>query len=144
MLNELGIQESHLRAWVIREIGESGELTTGQIPFTPRAKQALERALREALSLGHNYIGTEHILLGLMRDTEGLHAKYLMEHNITADIVREHIIRQLSGPGRHIADPDDRMRSRIKNMRRLLQSIDRDISTLETILEEQLPRDPDL
>jgi ATP-dependent Clp protease ATP-binding subunit ClpC len=70
VLESLDITVEEVRAQVARIVGQGDEVTTGQIPFTPRAKKVLELALREALSLGHNYIGTEHILLGLVRDGE--------------------------------------------------------------------------
>ncbi|MBV8563683.1 MAG: ATP-dependent Clp protease ATP-binding subunit, partial [Actinobacteria bacterium] len=76
------------------------EVTSGQIPFTPRAKKVLELALREALSLGHNYIGTEHILLGLVRENEGVAARILLDFDADAEKIRNEIIRMLSGPGR--------------------------------------------
>src|SRR5207237_1339240 len=66
VLESLDITVEEVRAQVARIVGQGDEVTTGQIPFTPRAKKVLELALREALSLGHNYIGTEHILLGLV------------------------------------------------------------------------------
>src|SRR5256714_1638315 len=75
VLESLDITVERVRAQVVRIVGSGEEVTSGQIPFTPRAKKVLELALREALSLGHNYIGTEHILLGLVRVTavvEGL------------------------------------------------------------------------
>jgi len=68
-------------------------VTTGQIPFTPRAKKVLELALREALSLGHNYIGTEHILLGLVRENEGVAARILLDFDADAEKIRNEIIR---------------------------------------------------
>ena len=68
VLESLDITVEEVRAQVARIVGQGDEVTTGQIPFTPRAKKVLELALREALSLGHNYIGTEHILLGLVRE----------------------------------------------------------------------------
>src|SRR5205085_2742377 len=71
-----------------------------KIPFTPRAKKVLELALREALSLGHNYIGTEHILLGLVRENEGVAARILLDFDADAEKIRNEIIRMLSGPGR--------------------------------------------
>src|SRR3989440_12876797 len=71
VLESLDITVEEVRAQVARIVGQGDEVTTGQIPFTPRAKKVLELALREALSLGHNYIGTEHILLGLGRGNEG-------------------------------------------------------------------------
>src|ERR687885_250535 len=70
VLESLDITVERVRAQVVRIVGSGEEVTSGQIPFTPRAKKVLELALREALSLGHNYIGTEHILLGLVRETE--------------------------------------------------------------------------
>ena len=66
VLESLDITVEEVRAQVARIVGQGDEVTTGQIPFTPRAKKVLELALREALSLGHNYIGTEHILLALL------------------------------------------------------------------------------
>src|SRR5207248_887978 len=75
VLESLDITVEEVRAQVARIVGQGDEVTTGQIPFTPRAKKVLELALREALSLGHNYIGTEHILLGLVREHEGLAAR---------------------------------------------------------------------
>ena len=60
----------------MRIVGLGEEVTSGQIPFTPRAKKVLELALREALSLSHDYIGTEHILLGLVRENEGVAAAH--------------------------------------------------------------------
>ena len=71
-LGSLGIAVDVVRDKVARIVGSGHEDTTGQIPFTPRAKKVLELALREALSLGHDYIGTEHILLGLVRENEGV------------------------------------------------------------------------
>src|ERR671917_373923 len=72
VLESLDITVERVRAQVVRIVGSGEEVTSGQIPFTPRAKKVLELALREALSLGHNYIGTEHILLGLVRENEGV------------------------------------------------------------------------
>ena len=87
-----------VRAQVAHIVGQGDELTTGQIPFTPRAKKVLELALREALSLGHNYIGTEHILLGLVRENEGVAARILLDFDADAEKIRNEIIRMLSGP----------------------------------------------
>ena len=72
VLESLDITVERVRAQVVRIVGSGEEVTSGQIPFTPRAKKVLELALREALSLGHNYIGTEHILLGLVRENDHL------------------------------------------------------------------------
>ena len=88
-----------MRAQVVRIVGSGEEVTSGQIPFTPRAKKVLELALREALSLGHNYIGTEHILLGLVRENEGVAARILLDFDADSEKIRNEVIRMLSGPG---------------------------------------------
>src|ERR1700710_61978 len=100
VLDSLEITVEEVRAQVARIVGQGDEVTTGQIPFTPRAKKVLELALREALSLGHNYIGTEHILLGLVRENEGVAARILLDFDADAEKIRNEIIRMLSGPGR--------------------------------------------
>src|SRR4051794_1856958 len=103
VLDALDITVEEVRAQVARIVGQGDEVTTGQIPFTPRAKKVLELALREALSLGHNYIGTEHILLGLVRENEGVAARILLDFDADAEKIRNEIIRMLSGPGRRQA-----------------------------------------
>ncbi|MFM9019111.1 MAG: ATP-dependent Clp protease ATP-binding subunit [Actinomycetota bacterium] len=100
VLEGLEITVEEVRAQVIRIGGSGAEDTSGQIPFTPRAKTVLELALREALSLGHNYIGTEHILLGLVRENEGVAARILADFDADSEKIRNEIIRMLSGPGR--------------------------------------------
>src|SRR5207244_6709839 len=79
VLESLGVRIEAVRSQVARIVGPGDEVTSGQIPFTPRAKKVLEIALREGLSLGHDYIGTEHILLGLVRETEGVAARLLLD-----------------------------------------------------------------
>ena len=100
VLEGLEITVEEVRAQVIRIVGSGEEVASGQIPFTPRAKKVLELALREALSLGHNYIGTEHILLGLVRENEGVAARILADFDADSEKIRNEIIRMLSGPGR--------------------------------------------
>ncbi|MCW2921168.1 MAG: putative ATP-dependent Clp protease ATP-binding subunit [Thermoleophilia bacterium] len=100
VLDSLDITVEEVRQQVARIVGQGDEATSGQIPFTPRAKKVLELALREALSLGHNYIGTEHILLGLVRENEGVAARILLDFDADAEKIRNEIIRMLSGPGR--------------------------------------------
>src|SRR6188474_1324987 len=100
VLESLDITVERVRAQVVRIVGSGEEVTSGQIPFTPRAKKVLELALREALSLGHNYIGTEHILLGLVRENEGVAARILLDFDADSDKIRNEVIRMLSGPGR--------------------------------------------
>ena len=98
VLEGLEITVDEVRGQVIRIVGAGEEVTSGQIPFTPRAKKVLELALREALSLGHNYIGTEHILLGLVRENEGVAARILADFDADSEKIRNEIIRMLSGP----------------------------------------------
>src|SRR6476659_3160277 len=99
VLESLDITVERVRAQVVRIVGSGEEVTSGQIPFTPRAKKVLELALREALSLGHNYIGTEHILLGLVRENEGVAARFFFDDAATTEKIRNEVIRMLSGPG---------------------------------------------
>src|SRR3954447_6091792 len=99
VLESLDITVEEVRAQVARIVGQGDEVTTGQIPFTPRAKKVLELALREALSLGHNYIGTERILLGLVRENEGVAARILLDFDADSEKIRNEVIRMLSGPG---------------------------------------------
>jgi ATP-dependent Clp protease ATP-binding subunit ClpC len=100
VLESLDITLDEVRAQVALIVGGGDEVTSGQIPFTPRSKKVLELALREALSLGHNYIGTEHILLGLVRENEGVASRILLDFDCDAEKVRNEIIRMLSGRGR--------------------------------------------
>jgi ATP-dependent Clp protease ATP-binding subunit ClpC len=99
VLSSLDVTVEEVRAQVVRIVGSSDKATTGQIPFTPRAKKVLELGLREALSLGHEYVGTEHILLGLVRENEGVAARILLDFDVDAEKVRTEVIRMLGGPG---------------------------------------------
>jgi ATP-dependent Clp protease ATP-binding subunit ClpC len=100
VLDALEVSAEEVRAAVVRIVGSGEESPQGQIPFTPRAKKVLELALREALSLGHNYIGTEHILLGLVREDEGVAARILLDLDAEPEKIRNEVMRTLSGPGR--------------------------------------------
>jgi ATP-dependent Clp protease ATP-binding subunit ClpA len=97
VLETLDITVEEARAQVAQFIGQGDEVATGQIPFTPRAKKALELSLREALALGHNYIGTEHVLLGLVRETDGVAVRILLDFDADPQKVRNEVIRMLSG-----------------------------------------------
>ena len=103
VLESLDITVERVRAQVVRIVGSGEEVTSGQIPFTPRAKKVLELALREALSLGHNYIGTEHILLGLVRENEGVAARILLDFDADSEKIRNEVIRALSAARSGIA-----------------------------------------
>jgi ATP-dependent Clp protease ATP-binding subunit ClpC len=96
-LESLGISLEAVRAQVEEIIGHGGAAPSGHIPFTPRAKKVLELSLREALQLGHNYIGTEHILLGLIREGEGVAAQVLVKLGADLSRVRQQVIQLLSG-----------------------------------------------
>src|SRR5450830_1047511 len=96
-LESLGISLDAVRAQVQEIIGEGQQAPSGHIPFTPRAKKVLELSLREALQLGHNYIGTEHILLGLIREGEGVAAQVLNKLGADLNRVRQQVIQLLSG-----------------------------------------------
>jgi len=100
VLEALEVSTEEVRAAVVRIVGQGDEVSAGQIPFTPRAKKVLELALREALSLGHNYIGTEHILLGLIREDEGVAARILLDLDAEPEKIRNEAMRTLSGPTR--------------------------------------------
>ncbi len=96
-LESLGISLEAVRAQVEEIIGQGQQAPSGHIPFTPRAKKVLELSLREALQLGHNYIGTEHILLGLIREGEGVAAQVLVKLGADLTRVRQQVIQLLSG-----------------------------------------------
>ena len=98
-LDQLGINLEEVRKQVVEIIGQGQPQSEGHIPFTPRAKRVLELSLREALQLGHNYIGTEHILLGLIREGEGVAAQVLTKLGADLAKVRHTVIQLLSGTG---------------------------------------------
>jgi ATP-dependent Clp protease ATP-binding subunit ClpA len=96
-LESLNISLEAVRQQVEEIIGQGQAAPTGHIPFTPRAKKVLELSLREALQLGHNYIGTEHILLGLIREGEGVAAQVLKKLGADLNRVRQTVVQLLSG-----------------------------------------------
>ena len=121
-LEQLGISLEAVRTQVEEIIGQGGSSPSGHIPFTPRAKKVLELSLREALQLGHNYIGTEHILLGLIREGEGVAAQVLVK--LGADLSR---VRQQGGlhPGQVVLEPGEgRQRRDADHRKKLCQSPD--------------------
>jgi len=93
VLLSLGITVDRVRAEVVQLVGIGEELTSGQIPFTPRAAKVLELALRESLSLGHGFIGTEHLLLGLIDETDGVAARILFVFGVDTVKIRDEVIR---------------------------------------------------
>jgi ATP-dependent Clp protease ATP-binding subunit ClpC len=95
VLQSFEITAEGVRVQVAEIVGEGDEAVTGQIPFTPLAKKVLELSLREALHLGHNYIGTEHILLGLARENDGVAARILLEFDAEPERIRDEIFATL-------------------------------------------------
>jgi len=99
VLANLDITDERVREVVVRTVGSGEEDSPGQIPFTPRAKVVLELALREALSLGQDYIGTEHILLGLVRENDGVAVRILLDFGADSERIRSGVLHMLAGPG---------------------------------------------
>jgi Clp amino terminal domain, pathogenicity island component/UvrB/uvrC motif len=97
VLDSLDVTALEVRAQVVRIVGEGDEAPPGRIPFTPDAKRVLELALREALSLGHTYIGTEHLLLGLAREGKSLGARILLDFDADREKIYDEVARMLSG-----------------------------------------------
>ena len=96
-LRSLGVSLDMVRERVAEAIGPAGSSTTGSPPFMPRAKKVLELSLREAMQLGHDYIGTEHMLLGLVREGEGVGAQILVGLGLDLFRVRQRVMGLLSG-----------------------------------------------
>ena len=103
-LEAVGISLEQVRKDIERIIGQGQSAPTSHVPFTPRAKKVLELSLREALQLGHNYIGTEHILLGLVREGEGVGAQVLAKQGATLDGVRTEVVSLLAG---YVQSPEE-------------------------------------
>jgi ATP-dependent Clp protease ATP-binding subunit ClpA len=123
VLNARDITEERVRVAVVRIIGTGDEAFSGQIPFTPRMKKVLEIALREALSCGHNYIGTEHLLLALLREHEGVGMRIILELiepkvgevSATVEALRNDVFKMLAGPEGRKADPEERIKQDIES-----------------------------
>src|ERR1700729_4149474 len=107
-LDEMGITLDIVRQQVEQIVGagQQEKRPSGHIPFTPRAKKVLELSLREALQLGHNYIGTEHLLLGLIREGHGVAAQILTRLGGDLSVVRMHVIRLAAAPGADLESGD--------------------------------------
>jgi len=100
VLESLGVRLEEARSYVARIAGKGDGPVSGQIPFTPGAKRVLELSLREALTIGDNYIGTEHILLGLVRVDEGVAAEILLELGVSPETVRDEVVQAKSSGAR--------------------------------------------
>ena len=135
-LESLGISLEAVRQQVEEIIGQGQQAPSGHIPFTPRAKKVLELSLREALQLGHNYIGTEHILLGLIREGEGVAAQVLVRLGADLNRVRQQVIQLVhgqqsaeaaAGPGPVISPP----RRWMEELRDTLSGLDDRLAAIE-------------
>ena len=129
-LESLGISLEAVRQQVEEIIGQGQQAPSGHIPFTPRAKKVLELSLREALQLGHNYIGTEHILLGLIREGDGVAAQVLVKLGADLNRARQQVVQLLHGyqgedvTGEGLPLSDDPP-SRVDSLDRRLAAIER-------------------
>jgi Clp amino terminal domain, pathogenicity island component len=141
-LESLGISLDAVRQQVEEIIGRGQQPPSGHIPFTPRAKKVLELALRESLQLGHNYIGTEHILLGLIREGDGVAALVLVTLGADLNRVRQQAIQLLHG---HSAEEPVPTRSAERELR-LLPAVKAHLEALErrlTAIEQRVGTGPD-
>ena len=133
-LESLGISLEAVRQQVEEIIGQGQQAPSGHIPFTPRAKKVLELSLRESLQLGHNYIGTEHILLGLIREGEGVAAQVLVKLGADLDRVQQQVIQLLRGrrgEKPHGPAPAPRERGLAPEIAARLDAIDLRLSAVE-------------
>lgn len=99
VLENLDVGAEDVRSQIRSVVGEGDEVPAGQIPFTPRTKKALEKALRQALALKHTSIGTEHVLLGLLEDEKAVGVRILVDLGAAPEQIREQLLGMLSGPG---------------------------------------------
>ena len=127
---DIGLEET--RAQVARIVGAGDEPPAGQIPFTPRAKKVLELSLREALTHGDNYIGPEHVLLGLVRENEGVAARILLDFDADAEKIRNVVLEMLaSEPSKRPPRPRGRSRRGAEERGIELEPLERRIDALE-------------
>lgn len=146
VLDTLGITLEQVRSEVVRIVGPGGAVSSSQIPLTPGATAALERSLREALRMGHRYIGPEHFLLAIVDDTKGVAARILLDRDANGDKVREEVIGALSMQGRlrgdQVASLGDQPRPTIEPGS--LEGLGRLLDWLSLEVPRELGRVPDL
>ena len=146
-LESLGISLEAVRQQVEEIIGQGQQAPSGHIPFTPRAKKVLELSLREALQLGHNYIGTEHILLGLIREGEGVAAQVLVRLGADLNRVRQQVIQLVHGyQGKEPAAIKLPRGPMGGSERRLLSALQARVSAIEArmlVIEQRIGDGPD-
>jgi Clp amino terminal domain, pathogenicity island component len=143
-LHSLGITLEDARQQVRRIVGSGEEPTPGQVPFTPRAKKVLELALREALSLGHNWIGPEHILLGIVREDEGVASRVLLDFDADALKIRNRVVRLMPPRVAGAVPPPERQASRVPIDTTWLEPLPPVLERLPAEIREELGREPDL
>jgi ATP-dependent Clp protease ATP-binding subunit ClpC len=129
-LDSMGIGLDAVRQQVEEIIGRGEHSSAGHIPFTPRAKKVLELSLREALQLGHTYIGTEHILLGLIREGDGVAAQVLVRLGADLNRTREQVILLLHGHAARIRPDADPVADRLASFAARLTAIERRLREL--------------
>ena len=129
-LKALDVDLERTRAEVIKLVTRGPDVApVGQLPFTPRAKKVLEYASDEAAGLGHNYVGTEHLLLGLLREVEGVGHQVLTSFGLTPEVVREETVRLLGSvpekpvPVLNIFRPEELAEVTVENARELVEKI---------------------
>ena len=143
-LAALGVTLPDARERVVRIVGHGQDVSAGQIPFTPRAKKVLELALREALALGHNWIGPEHVLLGIAREGEGVASRVLLELDVDEEGIRRQVVGRLAnapGPPRAV------MRTHVAQIPMdpaWLEGLIGVLATLDEQIRDELGREPDL
>jgi ATP-dependent Clp protease ATP-binding subunit ClpC len=134
ILEEAGIDLASARAAVEESVGRGGQTPAGEIMFTPQAKKVLELSLREALQLGHNYIGTEHILLGLLREGEGGGAQVLKQHGVQFDEMRRRILTELRAGQQMAASVFGTPRRGLGPVEARLTAIEERLAAIESLL----------
>jgi ATP-dependent Clp protease ATP-binding subunit ClpA len=146
-LASVGVGLETARAEIVRIVGPGEQRSAGQVPFTPRAKKVLELSLREALSLGHNYIGPEHILLGLIREHDGVAAQVLLSFGVDGEVLRQATLDRLPEPGPqppevpHVATSWARSVHAIEDA--WLDGLTAQLTTLSGEIRAELGREPD-
>ena len=141
VLANLGVDLRRVRSEIEKIVGTGDNvMLLGEIPFTPRAKKVLELAVEEAQNMGHNYVGTEHLLLGLIREEEGVAARVLENLGIRLDVVREEVISLLGEGQPHAAQQQQSSgsSSKPKSKTPTLDEFGRDL----TVLAKEKKTDP--
>jgi hypothetical protein len=141
-LESLGISLDAVRQQVEEIIGQGQEAPSGHIPFTPRAKKVLELSLRESLQLGHNYIGTEHILLGLIREGDGVAAQVLVRLGADLNLVRHEVIQLIASRPSREGAPGPEVQDRLDAVEDWLAAVEQRVGTGPDTsdLDEQIDR----